>query len=70
MLTIGALIDWVLVGILAAPLVAVLLVTGVGDVLRARRAERESAKLRHPSALAGTRTEAPAAGSDELPKAA
>jgi hypothetical protein len=60
---IGSLIDWVMIGILAVPLIAVLVITSIVDVHRGERAEWEAARLRHPSAR---RMEIP----KDLPKAA
>jgi hypothetical protein len=56
MLTIGSLIDWVLIGILAAPFIAVVLVTSFTDVRRGQRGEREAARMRHPSSLRSIET--------------
>jgi hypothetical protein len=64
MLIVGSLVDWLIIGILAVPFVAVLLAMGVGEVRRERRQEREAAKLRHPSAYR------PNAEPKDVPKAA
>lgn len=61
---IGSLIDWVIIGILAVPLIAALVITSIVDVYRGQRADREEAKLRHPS------SRRPSGTPKDLPKAA
>jgi hypothetical protein len=61
---IGSLIDWVMIGILAVSLIAVLVITSFVDVYRGERAEREEGKLRHPS------SRRPSGAPEDLPKAA